>query len=76
MTVRIGILASLLLLNASANAQQPPPSPEVQAIGNRLLQEIQTGIQCSANAITLQQELEKARAEIKRLTPSPPVQKK
>jgi len=50
-------------------AQQPASaSPEMQAIANKLMVEINAGIQCAAATIAIRQDLEKAQAEIKRLT--------
>ncbi len=42
-------------------------SPTEQALGNKLLQEIQTGITCSANLISTKAELIKAQERIKEL---------
>lgn len=47
-----------------ALAQQ---SPEMQAIGNKLIAEINAGIVCGASAITQKQEIDKLQAEIKAL---------
>lgn len=46
---------------------QTKPSPELEAVGAKLMQEINAGIQCNANAIVGRGELEKAQAEVKRL---------
>lgn len=56
-------LLSLLVPLALA-ADQPP---EVQALGAKLMQEINANIQCNANAIAGKAEIEKLQAEIKRL---------
>lgn len=69
------LLAALLLLPTVALAQQPQPaSPTEQALGAKLIQEFNAGLQCSANVVTLQQriaELEKQLAE-KSAPPPPP----
>lgn len=46
-------------------AQQSKPSPELEAIGSKLMQEINANIQCNANAIAGRAELEKLQAELK-----------
>jgi len=62
------ILFALLLLGIQAFAQTPQqPSPEFEAIGAKLMQEINAGIQCNANAVAGRRELEKLQAEIKAL---------
>ena len=52
-----------LLLPSAAFAQQG--SPEFQALGAKLMSEINAGIQCNANAIAGRAELEKVQAELK-----------
>lgn len=47
-------------------AQPAPPASE-QALGQKLLSEIQAGLQCSAQTIQLQAELTKLRAELAEL---------
>lgn len=49
------------------HAQQTPPPPEMQALSAKLVGEINVGLQCSSALITAQQQLEQARAEVKRL---------
>lgn len=58
---RIAILA--LFFAFPAWAQQQTPSE--QALGTKLMQEIQGGLNCSASLIALQAELAKAQARIK-----------
>lgn len=48
-------------------AQGQKPSPELEAVGAKLMQEINAGIQCNANAIAGRQELEKLQAELKQV---------
>jgi hypothetical protein len=63
------LLASLAVLSAApAFAQQPAPSsPNEQALGQKLLAEINSSIACSANLITINQTLTAAQARIKEL---------
>ena len=56
----------MLLVPTFAMAQQQSP-PSEQALGQKLMQEIQAGISCSVNVINLQQELAKVQAELKAL---------
>lgn len=63
--MRVVILALSLLIATSALAQQQTPSE--QALGTKLMQEIQGGLNCSASLITAQAELTKAQARIKEL---------
>lgn len=46
-------------------AQGQKPSPELEAVGAKLMQEINANIQCNANAIAGRTELEKLQAELK-----------
>lgn len=55
----------LYLMPALAQGQKP--SPELEAVGAKLMQEINAGIQCNANGIVGRQELEKLQAELKAL---------
>lgn len=54
-------------LTSAALAQQPPASPSEQALAQKLMAEIGTGIQCSTATITLQQQLAAAQERIKKL---------
>lgn len=64
----IRIAFALVLLATPALAQQQPaPSPEVQALQARVMQEINGNLQCSTAAITLQGENAKLKAEIEKL---------
>jgi type IV secretory pathway VirB2 component (pilin) len=60
---RIAII--ILLLSASAAFAQQTPSE--QALGAKLLQEIQGSLTCSTSVIMLQAEIDRARARIKEL---------
>lgn len=48
-------------------AQGQKPTPELEAMGGKLMQEINANIQCNANAISGRNELEKLQAELKAL---------
>jgi len=57
-----------LLLTSPALAQQaPPPSPEMQAMQSEVMQQLNAKLQCTMQAITLQQQVEKLQAELKAL---------
>lgn len=76
---RAFMLAPLLVLGilllTIASAQQPtivphpapPPTPEAQALAQKLMSEINANIQCTAAGISIQQRLNAAEAEIKTL---------
>jgi hypothetical protein len=65
--VRIIGFLSALLLSSAALAQQQQPSPAEQALGQRLMSEIQKGVTCEAGVISLLAELAAAQAKIKEL---------
>lgn len=52
---------------SSALHAQTPPTPEAQALAQKLMSEINANIACSTNVITLQQQLAAAQAKIKAL---------
>lgn len=60
-------LCATLLLSSSPAFAQSAQTPELQALGTKLMQEINANIQCNANAISGRQEIEKLQAEIKAL---------
>lgn len=64
------ILVVTLLASTCVSAQQVPPASE-QALGAKLMQEIQGGLNCSASLITVQAELAKTQARIKELETKP-----
>lgn len=51
------IVAVLLLTAAPALAQQPPPSPEMQALQSLAMEAIQARLSWQSQAITLQAQL-------------------
>ena len=57
------VAALMLALNAASHAQQPS-TPEVQALRQRVLIELNGNIQCNSNLVDLQQRLEKEVAEL------------
>jgi hypothetical protein len=63
--VKALIIGLSLLATTAALAQQQTPNE--QALGTKLMQEIQGGLNCSASLITLQAELAKAQARVKEL---------
>ena len=58
------LLIPALLIATSAFAQQQA-TPEVQALQSRLLQELNASLQCTTQAITLQQQVNKLTADLK-----------
>lgn len=62
---RLILLAAFIATPAIAQQQ---PSPVEQALGQKLMQEISAGVQCTAQAITLKGEFDKSQEEVKRLT--------
>jgi hypothetical protein len=58
------------LFTTPAVAQQQA-TPNEQAMGTKLMQEIQGGLNCNANLISVQAELAKAQARIKELETKP-----
>lgn len=62
------LIAAMVLFSGPVWAQsQLLPTPEVQALGQKLMNEININIQCSATGISLQQQLSAAQAHIKSL---------
>lgn len=60
------VLLLTLLLPSTAFAEQQS-SPSEQVLGQRLLREIQEGLNCSAALLTTKSDLAKAQARIKEL---------
>ena len=60
-----------LCLFASPCLAQQQQSPGEQALGAKLMQELQSGLNCNAQLISVQAELAKANARIKELEPKP-----
>lgn len=61
------VLAFILSLVAAPVLAQQPPSPEMQAVGNKLMSEINAGLECSTMTITLRGQVDRLNAEVKRL---------
>lgn len=64
------LVMALLLVSAPAFAQQQTPGE--QALGAKLMQELQSGLNCSGTLISVQRELEAAKAKIKELEAKEP----
>lgn len=58
---------ALILSSATAFAQPTSPTPEVEALGAKLMQEINANIQCNANGVAGRRELESLKAELRSL---------
>lgn len=63
--MRFLILVALLIPTAAAAQGQGTPGE--QALGSKLMQEIQSGLNCSTALITAQADLAKAQAALKAL---------
>jgi hypothetical protein len=63
----IRIAIALALLATPALAQQQQPSFTEQAMGQKIMQEINNGLACSARLIEVQKQLETAEAKVKQL---------
>lgn len=61
---RLAIVLALIIGPASAQQQQ---SPAEQAMGAKIVQELQAGLTCNISLITVKAELEEAKAKIKEL---------
>jgi hypothetical protein len=66
---KLFIVASLIATPCYAQQQQTPVE---QAMGTKLIQEIQAGLTCSATLIATQAELTKAQARVKELEAAVP----
>ncbi len=66
MKLRPFLYALAVLVPCAAYAQQAPEqgTPQVQALANRLTAEINNNLTCSANVITLQEQVKKLSAEL------------
>lgn len=65
------LAAAASLIAGNADAQQHQQTPSEQALGAKLMQEIQGGLICNASLISVQAELAKAQARIKELEAKP-----
>ena len=65
------VVANVLIATAVALAQQQPTSMET-ALGNKLMLEINAGLQCSASEVSVKTQLDKALARIKELEAKEP----
>lgn len=66
MILRFAIAVLVCVVATVALAEQP--SPESQALAQKLMGEINANIQCGASVITLQQQIAAKDAQIKALT--------
>jgi hypothetical protein len=69
------LLGNLLLTTAASAQQQHQQTPSEQALGTKLLQEIQGSLTCNASLISVQSDLAKAQARLKELEPKPAPEK-
>ena len=66
LTAAILVAVLTLMFNGLARAADQP-TPQAQAMSQRLMQEINANLQCSTAAIELGQQLEHSKAELARL---------
>lgn len=77
MKIRLVLLALLFITPALAQDRSPPAetrmpaapqaAPEVEAMGARLMQEINASISCSTGMISARREIERLQAKVKEL---------
>lgn len=51
------LISAAAITGANAQPPQPPSSPMEQALGAKLMQEINAGLQCSAGIVQLQKQV-------------------
>ena len=68
MRLKTFLLVALFPFPALAQAPQADIQAQAQALSQKLMQEINSGLQCQSNAIGLQAALQKETDEVKRLT--------
>lgn len=61
-------LAALVVLLPVAALAQSAPTPKEQALGSRILFELNANVECNTNLITVREELARARAELEAAT--------
>lgn len=66
-TIATALFAITVL--SPAQAQQQQPSPSEQALGAKLMKEINDGLQCSATVVSAQAEIQRLQAKLKELEP-------
>lgn len=66
MRIFLALVISVTTTFAFAQQQQTPTE---QAMGTKILQEMQAGLTCSVSLISVKDELDKANARIKELEP-------
>lgn len=80
MKIEHAIFATVITLSGIIPATAQQQSPNEQALGTKLLQELQAGLGCNANLLSVQADLTKANAEIKimkeKYEPKKPEEKK
>lgn len=70
------LIVLVCCLTAGPTFAQQQSSPNEQALGRKLFQEMQLGVSCSAELIAVKAELDKANARIKELEPKAKSEKK
>ena len=59
------LLVTVAILIAAPALAQQQATPEVQALQSRVMQELNSSLQCTTQAITLQQQVTKLTADLK-----------
>lgn len=65
--VMMACVAMLIAFAAMAQPAVPPLTPSEEVLGTKLLQELQAGLQCNTQLISLRKQLEAAQKEIAEL---------
>lgn len=65
--IRVIILLSAFIISPSYAQQSISPSPEIQAMQARIMQELNSNLQCSIMLIRLRETNEALKAEVERL---------
>jgi hypothetical protein len=68
--MKLLIVLALLVLSAPVLAQQGPPSPEAQALGGKLMEEINSNVTLRTELIKTQAQLKSAQEENAKLKAS------
>ncbi len=78
MIVTLGLACGVILaiILTGPGKSQPRANPQEQALGAKLLAEIQAGLTCSAEKITAERRVEELERRLKELEPKPAPEKK
>lgn len=60
----LGFSLVALAVATASQAQQPAPTPEVVALSNKVMAELNAGLQCAANVVKLEAEVKDLKAKL------------